>query len=215
MQDIRKIKIQAVPKNIELLKKLADYRVPALKSEAKKTNTAETVKYSIQELSPDKIQKGEIDPLKIDPNVYEVFSRNSGDQVLLDLNQDNQRKRYTINLQVSKFEDSKFNEIVDIEFEEFLPTRSVDDIIAELQQEIERLKIEKTKLEEQIKADKRLELELRKDINESDAEIERLELVIENARAAASTTQRVEQASKELESTKKEPRTALGRLLRK
>ena len=191
MQDIRKIKIQAVPKNIELLKKLADYRVPALKSEAKKTNTAETVKYSIQELSPDKIQKGEIDPLKIDPNVYEVFSRNSGDQVLLDLNQDNQRKRYTINLQVSKFEDSKFNEIVDIEFEEFLPTRSVDDIIAELQQEIERLKIEKTKLEEQIKADKRLELELRKDINESDAEIERLELVIENARTVATAAAQI------------------------
>ena len=55
MQDIRKIKIQAVPKNIELLKKLADFRVPALKSETTKTNTAQAVKYSIQELSPDKI----------------------------------------------------------------------------------------------------------------------------------------------------------------
>ena len=175
MQDIRKIKIQAVPKNIELLKKLADYRVPALKSEAKKTNTAETVKYSIQEVSPDKIQKGEIDLLKIDPNVYEVFSRNSGDQVLLDLNQDNQRKRYTINLQVSKFEDSKFNEIVDIEFEEFLPTRSINDEIADLTRDIERLKIENARLEDRIKLDKRLETELRTSINESNKQIKKLE----------------------------------------
>jgi hypothetical protein len=175
MLDLKKLRIQAIPRIPAALKAGANYRVPNIKSDTKKSSTPDVVKYSIQEVSPDKLQKGEIDLLKIDPNVYETFSRNSGGQLLIDLNQDNQRKRYTINLQVSKFEDAKFNEIIDIEFEEFLPTRSINDEIADLTREIERLKIENARLEDRIKLDKRLETELRTSINESNKQIKKLE----------------------------------------
>jgi hypothetical protein len=175
MLDLKNLKIRAISRNVAAARQAANYRIPAIPSTTTKTNTPEVVKYSIQELSPSKIQSGEIDPLKIDPNIYEIFSRNAGGQVLIDLNQDNQRKRYTINLQIAKFEDSKFNEVIDIDFEEFLPTQSVNDDIEKLTTEIERLKVENSRLEGLIKLDKRLETELRSSINDANSQIKKLQ----------------------------------------
>ena len=85
------------------------------------TSTPAVVKYEIHEFSRDKIATGEIDPTVINPYKYEEYPRNGNGQLTIDLNKDVTFNRYMINLQISKFEDAKFNEVVDIEFEEFLP----------------------------------------------------------------------------------------------
>ncbi len=87
---------------------------------SERTTTPPPVKYEIHEFSRDKIATGEIDPTVINPYKYLEYPRNGNGQLTIDLNQDVSFNRYMINLQISKFEDSKFNEVIDIEFEEFL-----------------------------------------------------------------------------------------------
>ena len=85
------------------------------------STTPAPVKYEILPFDRAKILSGEIDPKLINPYKYEEFPRNASGQVTVDLNTETEFNRYMINLQISKFEDAKFNEVIDIEFEEFLP----------------------------------------------------------------------------------------------
>jgi len=86
-----------------------------------KSTTPAPVKYEILPFDRAKILSGEIDPKLVNPYKYAEFPRNASGQVTIDLNTDIEFNRYMINLQISKFEDAKFNEVIDIEFEEFLP----------------------------------------------------------------------------------------------
>jgi hypothetical protein len=96
-------------------------RISDAELEEYRSTTPAPVKYELHQFSRNKIITAEIDPKVIDPYKYIEYPRSSNGQVTIDLNTETEFNRYMINLQVSKFENTKFNEIVNIDFEEFLP----------------------------------------------------------------------------------------------
>jgi hypothetical protein len=102
--------------------------------------------YDLQEFNNDKVFTGEIDPAKIIPIKYQPYEKNSLGQTIIDYNKDNDALRYNISLNAKKISQKKFNQVIDIEFEEFLPI-TIDNTVAELQELVSELEAANAELE--------------------------------------------------------------------
>ena len=75
--------------------------------------------YELHEFDPDKIITGEINPDKIEPFKYSAFMRDSKGMSIIDKNTDLSNYRSLVNLNTTKTSQTKFNQVIDIEFAEF------------------------------------------------------------------------------------------------
>ena len=81
--------------------------------------------YHLHEFDPVKIVTGEIDPYAVDSAKFEPYTRNAKGTAVVDKNADLTYGRTLISLQTSKSTQTKFNQVVSIEFEEFVePTNN-------------------------------------------------------------------------------------------
>ena len=81
--------------------------------------------YHLHEFDPVKIVTGEIDPYAVDSAKFEPYTRNAKGTSVVDKNADLTYGRTLISLQTSKSTQTKFNQVVSIEFEEFVePTNN-------------------------------------------------------------------------------------------
>lgn len=81
--------------------------------------------YHLHEFDPVKIVTGEIDPYAVESAKFEPYTRNAKGTSVIDKNADLTYGRTLISLQTSKSTQTKFNQVVSIEFEEFVePTNN-------------------------------------------------------------------------------------------
>lgn len=80
--------------------------------------------YELHELDPDKLVTGEIDPNKIKPIKFQPFEKNSKGLTIIDKNKDLSNSKNFISLWASKPSQQKFNQVVDIEFSDFVEKES-------------------------------------------------------------------------------------------
>lgn len=76
--------------------------------------------YELHELDPDKLVTGELDPNKIEPIKFQPFEKNSKGMTIIDKNKDLTNSKNFISLYASKPSQQKFNQVVDIEFADFV-----------------------------------------------------------------------------------------------
>lgn len=79
--------------------------------------------YELHEFDNDKVFTKEIDAFKVTQFKFNPFETNSKGTTIIDKNKDLSNNRNLINLNTTKMSTAKFNQIIDINFEEF-----VDDI---------------------------------------------------------------------------------------
>ena len=77
--------------------------------------------YELHEFDPTKIFTGEIQPHEVNSFKYEAYGANTLGQLVIDKNTSIEGKRKFISLATKKTSQSKFNQVVDIEFAEFTP----------------------------------------------------------------------------------------------
>jgi hypothetical protein len=75
--------------------------------------------YDLHEFDPVKIITGEINPDTIEPFKYYAFIRDSKGMSIIDKNTDLSSYRSLVNLNTTKSSQTKFNQVIDIEFVEF------------------------------------------------------------------------------------------------
>ena len=85
--------------------------------------------YELHEFDPVKVFTGEINPLEINSFKYEAYGTNTVGQIVIDKNNPTDTKRKFINLATKKTTYTKFNQIVDVEFAEFITKNIVDPTI--------------------------------------------------------------------------------------
>jgi len=76
--------------------------------------------YEIHEFDPVKIFTGEINPLEVNSFKYEAYNTSTAGQLVIDKNSTTDTKRKFISLATKKTSYAKFNQVVDVEFEEFV-----------------------------------------------------------------------------------------------
>jgi len=76
--------------------------------------------YNLHEFDPDKVFSGRIDINAVNSEKYTSYSFNEAGTLILDKNSDFSTSRKLISLSTSKVSQSKFNQIIDIEFKEFV-----------------------------------------------------------------------------------------------
>ena len=77
------------------------------------------ISYELHEFDPAKIMTGEINPDKIVPIKFPPFEKDSKGMTIIDKNQDVSSKRILVNLNTQKTSQTKFNQVIDVEFTEF------------------------------------------------------------------------------------------------
>jgi hypothetical protein len=77
------------------------------------------ISYELHEFDPAKIMTGEINPDKIVPIKFPPFEKDSKGMIIIDKNQDVSSKRILVNLNTQKTSQTKFNQVIDVEFTEF------------------------------------------------------------------------------------------------
>jgi hypothetical protein len=82
--------------------------------------------YELHEFDPVKVFTGEIDPLEVNSFKYEAYNTNTVGQIVIDKNNLTDTKRKFISLATKKTSYTKFNQIIDIEFAEFIAKSVVD-----------------------------------------------------------------------------------------
>ena len=87
--------------------------------------------YELHEFDRDKVFTGEIIPSKVVHIKFNPYEKNSVGQTVIDNNKDLSQVRNFINLNTIKVSQEKFNQVVDIEIKEFLPS-VIDTTIADL-----------------------------------------------------------------------------------
>jgi hypothetical protein len=102
--------------------------------------------YDLHEFDKDKVFTGEVDPTKIVPIKYQPYEKNSLGQTIIDSNKNINGLRYNIGLNTKKVSQQKFDQVIDIEFEEFLP-RIIDNTVANLKDQVAELEAIKAELE--------------------------------------------------------------------
>jgi hypothetical protein len=102
--------------------------------------------YDLHEFDKDKVFTGEVDPTKIVPIKYQPYEKNSLGQTIIDSNKDINGLRYNIGLNTKKVSQQKFDQVIDIEFEEFLP-RIIDNTVANLKDQVAELESIKAELQ--------------------------------------------------------------------
>lgn len=102
--------------------------------------------YDLHEFDKDKVFTGEVDPTKIVPIKYQPYEKNSLGQTIIDSNKNINGLRYNIALNTKKVSQQKFDQVIDIEFEEFLP-RIIDNTVSNLKDQVAELEAIKAELE--------------------------------------------------------------------
>jgi hypothetical protein len=82
--------------------------------------------YELHEFDPVKVFTGEIDPLEVNSFKHEAYNTNTVGQIVIDKNNPTDTKRKFISLATKKTSYTKFNQIIDIEFAEFIAKSVVD-----------------------------------------------------------------------------------------
>ena len=77
------------------------------------------ISYELHEFDPAKVMTGEINPDKIEPIKFPPFEKDSKGMTIIDKNQDVSSKRILVNLNTQKTSQTKFNQVIDVEFTEF------------------------------------------------------------------------------------------------
>lgn len=103
------------------------------------------ISYELHEFDPAKIMTGEINPDKIVPIKFPPFEKDSKGMTIIDKNQDVSSKRILVNLNTQKTSQTKFNQVIDVEFTEFTRKDSGAPINF-LQAKIDALETERQKL---------------------------------------------------------------------
>ena len=177
--------------------------------------------YELHEFDPDKIITGEINPDKIEPFKYSAFMRDSKGMSIIDKNTDLSNYRSLVNLNTTKTSQTKFNQVIDIEFAE-LTRKDTGAPINFLQAKIDALDTERQKL----LAAKQTDTQKIKALNDRIAQLlEQMKTMIQQpaATAAAAATPGIEsnkvsnvlRFNKNLTSGKTENQIPLDRLLSK
>ena len=102
--------------------------------------------YELHEFDRDKVFTGEIIPSKVVHIKFNPYEKNSVGQTVIDNNKDLSQVRNFINLNTIKVSQEKFNQVVDIEIKEFLPTL-IDTTIADLSNKVSELEGVKAELQ--------------------------------------------------------------------
>jgi len=114
--------------------------------------------YEIHEFDPVKIFTGEINPLEVNSFKYEAYNTSISGQLVIDKNNTTDTKRKFISLVTKKTSYAKFNQVVDVEFDEFVIKNTgapIDFLLAKinaLESERETLKSNRDVDREQINA---------------------------------------------------------------
>ena len=102
--------------------------------------------YELHEFDRDKVFTGEIKPSEVVHIKYNPYEKNSVGQTVIDNNKDLSQVRNFINLNTTKASQEKFNQVVDIEIKEFLPS-VIDTTIADLSNKVSELEAVKAELQ--------------------------------------------------------------------
>lgn len=109
--------------------------------------------YEIHEFDPVKVFTGEINPLEVNSFKYEAYNTSTAGQLVIDKNNTTDTKRKFISLATKKTSYAKFNQVVDVEFEEFV-IRNTGAPIDFLQAKINALETDKENLKSDRNADR-------------------------------------------------------------
>jgi hypothetical protein len=77
-------------------------------------------KYELHEFDPEKVFTGEINTLEVNSFKYEAYNLNTVGQIVIDKNNPIDGKRKFVSLVTKKTSQSKFNQVIDIDFAEFI-----------------------------------------------------------------------------------------------
>ena len=102
--------------------------------------------YELHEFDRDKVFTGEIKPSEVVNIKFNPYEKNSVGQTVIDNNKDLSQTRNFINLNTTKASQEKFNQVVDIEIKEFLPS-AIDTTIADLSNKVSELEAVKAELQ--------------------------------------------------------------------
>lgn len=123
--------------------------------------------YKLHEFDKDKVFTGEIKPSKVENIKYTPYEKNTVGQTVIDNNKDLSQVRNFISLNTTKVSQYKFNQVVDIEIKEFLPS-VIDTTIADLSNKVSELEAEKAELQ----ANNQLDVEKINRLNDQIATLE-------------------------------------------
>ena len=84
--------------------------------------------YELHEFDPVKVFTGEINPLEVNSFKYEAYNTNTLGQIVIDKNNPIDAKRKFISLATKKTSYAKFNQIIDVEFDEFVIKNVADSL---------------------------------------------------------------------------------------
>jgi hypothetical protein len=84
--------------------------------------------YELHEFDPVKVFTGEINPLEVNSFKYEAYNTNTLGQIVIDKNNLTDAKRKFISLATKKTSYAKFNQIIDVEFDEFVIKNVADSL---------------------------------------------------------------------------------------
>jgi hypothetical protein len=101
--------------------------------------------YNLHEFDRDKIFTKEIDPKEVNSFKYTPYNTNSTGQIVIDKNINLTGSRKFVSLVTTKTSQSKFNQIVDISFSEFI-VKNTGAALDFLQAKINAYETERTKL---------------------------------------------------------------------
>lgn len=131
--------------------------------EKKFSESVETGIYDLHEFDPAKVITGKINLNTLTPINYQPYTTNVNGTVIIDKNSDLEFKRNLIPLNVTKYDQLNFNEVVDIEFTEFIS-------------EVDNSELENLRNQIRLLNESKAELEAVVDFDET--EIERLRSII-------------------------------------
>jgi len=84
--------------------------------------------YELHEFDPVKVFTGEINPLEVNSFKYETYNTNTLGQIVIDKNNLTDVKRKFISLATKKTSYAKFNQVIDVEFDEFVIKNVADSL---------------------------------------------------------------------------------------
>ncbi len=129
--------------------------------------------YELHEFQWDKIYSKEIDPKRVENFKGFSYTTSSLGTVIVDKNTDLEFQRKFVSLHTTKVSQNKFNQVIDIEFDEFIKRDTVD-VIGNLQAQIDQLLAEKGLLSGEKAADLNKIKSLTNQINSLNAQITKL-----------------------------------------
>jgi prefoldin subunit 5 len=121
--------------------------------------------YELHEFDPVKVFTGEINPLEVNSFKYEAYNTNTAGQIVIDKNNPIDAKRKFISLATKKISYAKFNQVIDVEFDEFV-IKNTGAPIDFLQAKINALESEKESLKANRDVDRQQIDSLNKQIEE-------------------------------------------------